>query len=80
MKKNFGKLHKIPKDLKNAVESNKKVKEGWEDISTLARNEFVCWIEDAKKSDTREHRIKRTCEDLLNGKRRPCCWAGCKHR
>ena len=29
---------------------------------------------------TRERRIGRTVEELLEGKKRPCCWAGCIHR
>jgi len=73
-------LHTLPADLKKALSSNKKVKEAWEDITPIARNEFICWVLDAKQQTTREKRIKRTCEDLINGKRRPCCWAGCSHR
>jgi len=72
--------HKLPSDLSKSLNSSKKVKEKWEDITPLARNEFMCWVLDAKQSETREKRIKRTCEDLMNGKRRPCCWAGCSHR
>ena len=33
-----------------------------------------------KKTETRIKRIHWGKEELLNGKRRPCCWAGCKHR
>ncbi len=46
----------------------------------FARNEFICWIEDAKQHVTRERRIRRTGEELEKGKRRPCCWPGCTHR
>jgi hypothetical protein len=46
----------------------------------LARNEFICWVEDAKQKATRERRIRRTREELDEGMRRPCCWPGCKHR
>jgi len=45
----------------------------------LARNEFICWVEDATQT-TQEHRIRRTQEELEEGQRRPCCWPGCKHR
>lgn len=72
--------HKIPADLKKAVFGNTRVKLLWEDITPLARNEFICWVEDAKLAETRAHRIVRTREELLEGKRRPCCWPGCKHR
>lgn len=52
----------------------------WEDITPLARNEWICWIESAKKIETRNHRINRMFENMLAGKRRPCCWEGCSHR
>ena len=52
----------------------------WENLTPLARNEWICWVEDAKKSETRHRRIGRVCADLKEGKRRPCCWGGCPHR
>lgn len=72
--------HQMPKDLQAALLANPQVRTLWEDITPLARNEFICWVEDAKKPETRAHRIVRTCEELLEGKRRPCCWPGCSHR
>lgn len=75
-----GVVHKMPADLKKALNLDKVILEAWEDITPLARNEFICWIEDAKKPETRMSRIERTCNDLVNGKRRPCCWPGCSHR
>lgn len=70
----------MPIDLLKAIASESGALEAWDDITSLARNEFICWILDAKKSDTRVRRIKRTLEELKEGKRRPCCWAGCSHR
>ncbi len=75
-----GTVHRIPEDLKKAINSNAKVKMLWEDITPLARNEFICWVVSPKQIETRSRRIRRTCEELLEGKRRPCCWAGCIHR
>lgn len=75
-----GVVHKIPTDLKNALASSLTARTAWEDITPLARNEFVCWVLDAKKPETRVRRIRRTREELEEGKRRPCCWAGCPHR
>lgn len=75
-----GTVHKLPADLKKALLKDSKATELWEDITPLARNEFICWVEDAKQRQTRERRIKRTREELLEGKRRPCCWIGCIHR
>lgn len=75
-----GAVHKMPGDLKKALLADRKVQELWADITPLARNEFICWVENAKAIETRQRRIKRTCEELLEGKRRPCCWVGCIHR
>jgi uncharacterized protein YdeI (YjbR/CyaY-like superfamily) len=75
-----GTAHKMPADLRKALTANPKVLSLWEDITPLARNEFICWVENAKQFDTRKRRIQRTCEELLEGKRRPCCWIGCIHR
>jgi uncharacterized protein YdeI (YjbR/CyaY-like superfamily) len=52
----------------------------WEDITPLARNEWICWVESAKKAETRSKRIDWGRESLEDGKRRPCCWPGCTHR
>ena len=75
-----GAVHKLPIYLKKILDLNSKVKLVWEDITPLARNEWICWIQSAKKTETRDRRIKILCENLIAGKRRPCCWAGCKHR
>ncbi len=75
-----GAVHKLPADFKKVMASSMKAKATWEDITGLARNEWICWVESAKKMETRNHRIERTVEDLSKGKRCPCCWAGCPHR
>ncbi|HEX5592276.1 MAG TPA: YdeI/OmpD-associated family protein [Solirubrobacterales bacterium] len=75
-----GVVHELPGDLRKALIADAAVLEAWEDITPLARNEFICWIEDAKQQKTRERRIRRTREELEEGMRRPCCWPGCKHR
>ena len=75
-----GVVHKLPADLRSALIANPTAFDAWKDITPLARNEFICWVEDAKQPPTRERRIRRTQEELEEGKRRPCCWPGCKHR
>lgn len=75
-----GVVHNLPSDLERKLTSDAKVQAAWEDITPLARNEFICWVEMAKKPETRTRRIKRTAEELAAGERRPCCWAGCPHR
>ncbi|MCJ7527746.1 MAG: YdeI/OmpD-associated family protein [Methyloceanibacter sp.] len=75
-----GVVHDLPADLKKALTSDAKALETWEDLTPLARNEWICWIDSAKKTGTRTHRIEWGCSSLGEGKRRPCCWPGCQHR
>lgn len=75
-----GVVHDVPDDLWAALAADPGVLAAWEDITPLARNEWICWVEDAKKPETRARRIGRACAALAGGKRRPCCWPGCSHR
>ncbi|HEY7931901.1 MAG TPA: YdeI/OmpD-associated family protein [Acidimicrobiales bacterium] len=75
-----GVVHQLPHDLRTALLANSVALEAWRDITKLARNEFICWVEEAKQPTTRSRRIRRTIEQLDEGKRRPCCWPGCQHR
>jgi len=43
-------MHTVPPDLKKALDSSAKVRDAWEDIIPLARNEWICWIISVKKA------------------------------
>lgn len=75
-----GVLHEMPQDLKKKLLSSIEALKTWEDITPVARNEWICWIESAKKKETREKRLNQGIDNLSEGKRRPCCWPGCPHR
>ena len=75
-----GVVHKLPIDLRKVLTSDQAALAKWEDITPLARNEWLCWVENAKQEETRSRRIERTRTELIEGMRRPCCWAGCPHR
>lgn len=75
-----GTVHEAGDDLQAAIRSDPSILALWEALTPLGRNEFICWVEDAKKPATRQRRIARTREELVGGKKRPCCWAGCIHR
>ena len=75
-----GVVHELPEDLRKALVANPAALAAWKDITPLARNEFVCWVENAKQQMTRQRRIRRALEELEEGQRRPCCWPGCNHR
>lgn len=75
-----GTVHKVPHDLHKALISDECALEKWEDLTPLARNEWICWIITTKKLETRKNHINRATTELKAGKRRPCCWIGCIHR
>lgn len=75
-----GTVHKLPADLRKALISDPAAREKWEDITPLARNEWICWTISVKQAETRKDHVKRVCSELKEGMRRPCCWIGCIHR
>ena len=75
-----GVIHSVPADLEKTLTGTPAARAAWEDITPLSRNEWICWILSTKKPETRKHRIERTGTELIEGVRRPCCWAGCIHR
>lgn len=75
-----GTAHTLPLDLKTALTSDKEASVIWEDITPLARNEWICWVTFVKKEETRKDHVRRVVSELKEGKRRPCCWLGCIHR
>jgi len=73
-------VHTMPDDFRKAITSSAKARAVWDDITPLARNEWICWVISGKKAETRDIRIKKGISKLSGGMRRPCCWAGCIHR
>jgi uncharacterized protein YdeI (YjbR/CyaY-like superfamily) len=75
-----GVVHNVPADLKKALMADKAALAKWEDITPLARNEWICWVESVKTPAVRQEHVERVCSELKEGMRRPCCWIGCTHR
>jgi hypothetical protein len=75
-----GLVHELRADLIRALTETREIADRWESLTPIARNEFICWVEDAKQEKTRARRIRRTVEELLEGQKRPCCRVGCIHR
>lgn len=75
-----GVVHKLPADLKKALQARPKALAAWENITPLARNEWICWTVTVKQQKTRDDHVKRVVSELEEGVRRPCCWIGCIHR
>jgi len=75
-----GVVHSVPADLRKVLISDATARAKWEDITPLARNEWICWVLSVKKPETRRQHIERVRTELKEGMRRPCCWPGCPHR
>ncbi len=74
-----GTYHRIPADIKNILASNSILATKWNDLTSLARNEWICWTTIVKKEETRKKHVERLANDISKGKKRPCCWPGCPH-
>ena len=73
-------VHRIPADLQSALQAKPEAYAAWKSLTPLARNEWICWVTSVKKEETRAQHVRRVSEDMLKGKRRPCCFPGCPHR
>lgn len=70
----------LPDDLHRALQDDVAARKAWEDITPLARNEWICWVISPKQQKTRDQHVIRVISELKEGIRRPCCWIGCIHR
>jgi uncharacterized protein YdeI (YjbR/CyaY-like superfamily) len=75
-----GVAHDLPADLRKALAADPNALAAWEDITPLARNEWICWAISVKRAETRREHVGRVVSELKEGMRRPCCWVGCTHR
>lgn len=72
--------HETPDELRAVLDGNPALQEKWDGLTDLARNEWICWMTSPKRQGTRDEHLARLQEQVLEGKRRPCCWPGCPHR
>ncbi|MBP6859708.1 MAG: YdeI/OmpD-associated family protein [Candidatus Magasanikbacteria bacterium] len=66
---------KVPLDLRRALSNTPKAEALWQDLTPIARRDFISWIESAKQAETRSRRVAIACSKLIAGKRRPCCYS-----
>jgi len=64
----------VPDDLQQALARSAAAKATWEDTTTIARLDWIHWIESAKQAKTRKRRIDNACDMLAAGERRVCCF------
>jgi Bacteriocin-protection, YdeI or OmpD-Associated/Domain of unknown function (DUF1905) len=69
---------RVPIDLRKALAAAPLAQAGWEDITPMARRDWVFSICSAKQAETRKRRIEKACDMLASGKRRLCCFPGIK--
>ena len=62
-------LIEIPKDLMKELKKDKEAKAFFDKLSYTHQKEYVRWVEEAKKEETRQNRIVKTVEMLKKGKR-----------
>jgi hypothetical protein len=65
----------VPPDLRRALsEAPQKIHDLWEAITSMARWEWVRWVNATKSPDTRKRRVAVSLSKMSSGKRRPCCF------
>lgn len=64
----------VPDDLGEALATFPEARAVWDDTTTIARLDWIHWIESAKQPQTRKRRVDNACDMLASGKRRVCCF------
>lgn len=65
---------RVPADLKQALAGNAAALATWNDITAVARRDWIHWVTSGKKAETRVKRIEVACDKLAKGNRRACCF------
>jgi hypothetical protein len=65
---------RVPADLRQALAAQPGAKAKWDSLTPVARRDWIQWLDSSKKEDTRARRIASSCDMLLEGKRRVCCF------
>ena len=64
----------LPPSLSDALQASPQAKATWDATTTIARIDWIHWIESAKQAPTRAKRITAACDRLAAGKKRVCCF------
>lgn len=65
----------VPDDLATALAAApQKIQNLWNEITPMARWEWVRWVNATRNPDTRRRRVEVSISKLGSGKRRPCCF------
>ena len=64
----------VPADLRKALSAAPDAEAVWDDITPVARRDWIHWITSGKREETRVRRIEVACDKLAGGQRRACCF------
>lgn len=64
----------MPPDLERALKGSSLACRVWDDTTTIARLDWIHWIESAKQAKTRAKRVADAAKMLAEGKKRVCCF------
>lgn len=64
----------VPVDLKHALAGAPQARALWQQITPMARWEWIRWIRSTDRQETRRRRTQVALSKLESGRRRPCCW------
>lgn len=64
----------LPDDLQDALAACPAAKATWNNTTTIARVDWIHWVESAKQAKTRKSRVKAALDMLSSGKKRVCCF------
>jgi hypothetical protein len=65
----------VPDDLGAALDdAPARIRDWWEDLTPMARWEWVRWVRATANPDTRQRRVEASVSKMDAGKRRPCCF------
>ncbi len=65
----------VPDDFDAALaQAPTRIRELWDDITPMARWEWIRWVQATRNPHTRQRRIEVSMSKLDGGSRRPCCF------
>ncbi len=64
----------LPPDFQEALAALPEAMATWEATTTIARVDWIHWVESAKQEKTRKSRVVNACDMLASGKKRVCCF------
>ena len=64
----------VPDDLREALSTSPAALSVWNDTTPIARRDWITWMAQGKRAETRLLRIEKMIDMLSKGKRRICCF------